>query len=426
MFADRARLCARGGRGGDGCVSFRREKYVPRGGPDGGDGARGGDVVLVATRQVRDLAAFLHKPHVRAGAGGHGRGGHRHGAAGRDLRVEVPVGTEVRDDAGELLGDLVAEGQELVVARGGEGGRGNACFRSSTRQVPRFAERGLPGEERWLTLSLKLLADVGLVGLPNAGKSSLLAALTRARPKVAPYPFTTLEPNLGVLDLEDETVVLADIPGLISGASEGAGLGDRFLAHIERTAALVYVVDAADGPDAATAALGTVRAELVAFRSALGERPAVVALNKTDLVAGGDLDAAVARVWALGWPRSVLCVSALSGEGLGALVDEVAALVRTVRAAEAAAVAVASAARTVLRPGQDRLEAFTVTREGGALRVRGRALERLVAKADLENEEAVAYLQAVFERAGVERELRRAGARPGDTVLVGETELVLF
>jgi GTPase len=424
MLADRARICARGGRGGDGCVSFRREKYVPRGGPDGGDGARGGAVVLVATRQVRDLDALYHRPHVRAAAGGHGRGAHRHGAAGGDMRVQVPVGTEVYDD-GVLLGDLTVEGQELVVARGGDGGRGNTCFKSSTRQAPRFAEKGLPGDERWLDLRLKLLADVGLVGLPNAGKSSLLAALTRARPKIAPYPFTTLEPNLGVMQLDDGPVVLADIPGLIEGASEGAGLGDRFLAHIERTAALVFVADASAGAGAATDALVTVRGELAAFRPGLEDRRAVVAVNKVDVAHADDVAEALAQARRLDWTGPVVPVSAAGGDGLDGLVEAIAAAVRGTRTAEvAAAVAATTSAETpVLRPGQDRAEAFTVSREGDAFRIAGAALERLVAKADLENDEAVAYLQEVFARVGVEQALRRAGAVPGDTVLVGEIPL---
>jgi GTP-binding protein len=423
MLADRAKICVRGGRGGDGCVSFRREKYVPRGGPNGGDGASGGDVVLVATRQVRDLDALYHQPHVRAGVGGHGQGAHRRGADGGDALVQVPVGTEVRDADGALLGDLAVEGQELVVARGGEGGRGNACFKSSTRQAPHFAERGLPGQERWLELRLKLLADVGLVGLPNAGKSSLLAALTRARPKIAPYPFTTIEPNLGVMALEDGSVVLADIPGLIEGASEGAGLGDRFLAHIERTAALVFVTDVSLGVDAAVEALGIVRGELAAFRGALLERPAMVAVNKIDLGDEVEVAQAVGGAIELGWADAVLPVSAVSGEGLDALVDAVTRLVRDVRTAEAVAVEAEAEAPVTLRPGYDRLEAFTVTREGDVYRIEGATLERLVAKADLDNEEAVSYLQEVIARAGVDQALRRAGAAPGDTVLVGDIEL---
>ena len=425
MLADRARICVRAGRGGDGCVSFRREKYVPRGGPNGGDGAAGGNVILVATRQVRDLSVLYHKPHLRAGAGGHGRGANRHGAEGRDRRVDVPVGSEVRDSEGLLLGDLAVEGQELVVARGGEAGRGNVCFKSSTRQAPRFAERGLPGEERWLELRLKLLADVGLVGLPNAGKSSLLAALTRARPKIAAYPFTTIEPNLGVLELEDGSVVLADIPGLIEGASEGAGLGDRFLAHIERTAALVYVVDGSEGADAAVEALRMVRHELAAFRAGLAERPGAVAINKTDVADEAELRRTVAGAVGLGWTDVVLTVSAANGEGLETLVEAVTRLVRSVRSAEAAAAltAAASAEPVVLHPGQDRLQAFTVTREGDAFRIAGATLERLVAKADLDNDDAVSYLQEAIARAGVDQALRRAGASPGDTVLVGDVAL---
>ncbi len=265
-------------------MSFRREKYIPKGGPDGGDGAPGGDVVLVATRQLHDLSHFRHKHHFRAVNGGHGRGANKRGADGPELLVQVPVGTEVSDAEGGLLGDLVREGQRLVVARGGEGGRGNVCFKSSTRQAPKFAEKGLEGEELWLTLSLKLLADIGLVGLPNAGKSSLLAALTRAHPKIAAYPFTTIDPNLGVLYLGEGTAVIADIPGLIEGASEGAGLGHRFLAHVERTALLLYVVDGGEGPEAWPVALDTLRGELGAFRAELIDRPAVVVVNKADLL----------------------------------------------------------------------------------------------------------------------------------------------
>lgn len=416
---DRATICVRGGRGGDGAVSFRREKYVPRGGPDGGDGAPGGDVVLVATGQLQDLSHFRHRHHFKAPAGGHGRGGGRRGADGAALEVEVPVGTEVRDEQGVLLADLVREGERVLVARGGEGGRGNICFKSSTRQAPRFAERGLPGEERWLTLTLKLLADVGLVGLPNAGKSSLLAALTRARPRVAAYPFTTLEPNLGVLDLEERRAVVADIPGLIDGASRGAGLGHRFLAHVERTAVLVYVVDGGEGAAAALAAVETVRRELSAFAAGLAERPSVVAVNKADLMDAAQREEVAAALRALDWARAVMPVSATSGEHLDALVAELAVLVAAVRREEAPA---PPAGAAVLRPGAGRLEAFAVEREGAAYRVRGAALERLVAKVDLDNPEALAYLQEVVERAGLNAALRRAGAEPGDSVLVGERE----
>jgi len=405
-------------------MSFRREKYVPKGGPDGGDGAPGGDVVLVATRQLHDLSHFRHKHHFRAENGGHGRGANKRGADGPELLVQVPVGTEVLDVDGAVLGDLVTEGQRLRVARGGEGGRGNVCFKSSTRQAPKFAERGLDGDELWLTLSLKLLADIGLVGLPNAGKSSLLAALTRAHPKIAAYPFTTIEPNLGVIYLGDGTAVIADIPGLIEGASEGAGLGHRFLAHIERTTLLMYVLDGGEAPQAWEDALRTVRGELGAFRAALLERPAVVVVNKADLLDEAGRDEAGAFLAGLAWPAATLVGSARSGEGLKELVRELTGVMAGAREALAAAEAAQTAAAeaVVLRPAEGRLESFTVEREDEHFLVRGTQIERLFAKADLDNRDAVEYLQQVIERAGLNDALRRAGAVPGDTVVVGDQE----
>ena len=421
---DRASICVRGGHGGNGSMSFRREKYVPKGGPDGGDGASGGDVVLVATRQLHDLSHFRHKHHFRAANGGHGRGANKRGADGPELLVRVPVGTEVRDADGALLGDLVREDQRLLVAGGGEGGRGNVCFKSSTRQAPKFAERGLEGQELWLTLTLKLLADIGLVGLPNAGKSSLLAALTRAHPKIAAYPFTTIDPNLGVLYLGEGTAVIADIPGLIEGASEGAGLGHRFLAHIERTALLLYVLDGGDGPESWPVALDTLRGELGAFRAELHQRPAVVVVNKADLLDDAGRDAARDFLAGLDWPSAGLVVSAETGDGLKGLVGELTDVMDAARAAQAAAEAAAggATAASVLRPAEGRLDSFSVAAEGGHFVVRGVQMERLFAKADLDNDDAVAYLQQVIERAGLNDALRRAGAVPGDTVIVGQSE----
>jgi len=421
---DRASISVRAGRGGNGSMSFRREKYVPRGGPDGGDGAPGGDVVLVATRQLHDLEHFRRTHHFRAADGGQGRGANKRGADGGVLEVKVPVGTEVLDAEGAVLGDLVIEGQRLLVARGGEGGRGNVCFKSSTRQAPKFAERGLDGEELWLTLSLKLLADIGLVGLPNAGKSSLLAALTRAHPKIAAYPFTTIEPNLGVLYVGEGTAVIADIPGLIEGASAGAGLGHRFLAHIERTALLMYVLDGGDGAAAWPAALATVRGELGAFRAELLERPAVVVVNKADLLDAAGREEAGEFLAGLAWPAASLLVSAQGGDGLRDLVAALADVMAGAREAQAAtdAAETSSAAATVLRPADGRLESFTVAREAELFVVRGVQIERLFAKADLDNEDAVAYLQQLIERAGLNDALRKAGAAPGDTVVVGAQE----
>jgi GTP-binding protein len=412
MLSDHASINVRGGDGGAGSVSFRREKHVPRGGPDGGNGGPGGDVVMVATRQFRDLSYFRHKVHFKGQRGGHGMGQKRHGKAGVPTIVEVPVGTEIRDRDGTLLADLTVEGQRIVVARGDEGGRGNTCFVSSTRRVPRFAENGLPGEERWLDLQLKLLADIGLVGLPNAGKSSLLAALTRARPKVASYPFTTLEPNLGTLELGERVVVIADIPGLIEGASSGTGLGDRFLAHVERTVLLVYVVDASQGPDEALAA-----------------HPAFLALNKVDLLTDEEIAEVVAALEPVtrDFEGLVVAVSATEATGLKDFVRELDALfsAQVAAALEAVGQEASRPAPVVLRPSDERVGDFKLEREQQAWRVSGRVLERLVAKADLGNDEAIRYLQEVMERAGLSAAIRKAGGVDGDTVKIGDAEFEL-
>src|SRR5256714_3146432 len=292
MLHDRARIHVQAGAGGDGATSFRREAHVPRGGPDGGDGGRGGAVVVVCDDSLRDLQGFRQSAHYRAGRGGHGGGALRHGARGEDLTIGVPPGTQIEAQEDELSGrrwELLAPGQHATIARGGAGGRGNKHFATATRQAPRFAERGLSGQEGWLELRLKLLADVGLVGIPNAGKSSLLARLTRASPKVADYPFTTLEPVLGTLDGEDRQLILADIPGLIEGASEGAGLGHDFLAHVERTRLLVHVLDLApelSAGEESNAALNhaTIERELAAHDQRLAQLPRLVVLSKSDLV----------------------------------------------------------------------------------------------------------------------------------------------
>jgi GTP-binding protein len=282
MLDDRARIHVVAGRGGDGALSFRREKHVPRGGPDGGDGGPGGSVVLVADPDLRDLTAFRTRRLIAAGKGGHGGGSGRHGAAGKDVELRVPVGTEVRDGAGELVADLVRAGARVVVARGGVPGRGNRQFATPTRQTPRFAEVGMPGEEADVELQLKLLADAALVGQPNAGKSSLLRRISNARPKVADYPFTTLAPVLGTVEAPDgRQLVVADVPGLIEGAAEGIGLGHEFLAHLERARMLVHVIDAAAG-DPATQ-FRVVDGELAAYGAGLDELPQIVVLNKIDI-----------------------------------------------------------------------------------------------------------------------------------------------
>jgi GTPase len=322
MLIDSAEITVRAGSGGNGCVSFRREKYVPRGGPNGGDGGRGGDVVLRVDRGFNTLLHIHHRRLIRAARGRHGEGSNRTGASGATEVIPVPPGTVVRDaGSGRVLGDLVEEGQELVVAKGGRGGRGNARFATSVNQAPRTAEPGRPGEERTLLLELKLIADIGLVGLPNAGKSTLLSRLSAARPKVADYPFTTLEPHLGVVAAPDElrTLVLADIPGLIEGAHEGAGLGDRFLRHVERCRALAHLVDLTE-EDALEERVATIRDELEAYSSQLAARRWLLVGTKMDAVADRDRAAralaAAAEANGVPW----CAISAVSGEGIARLV----------------------------------------------------------------------------------------------------------
>uniref|UniRef100_A0A832GPI9 GTPase Obg n=1 Tax=Caldimicrobium thiodismutans TaxID=1653476 RepID=A0A832GPI9_9BACT len=322
-FVDQAKIYVKAGDGGPGCVSFRREKYVPRGGPDGGDGGDGGDVILVADPQVHTLYDFYHQVHFRAENGRPGQGKKMKGKDGEDLLLRVPVGTVVRDaETGELLGDLVTPGQTLVVARGGKGGRGNAHFATPTRQAPRFAEKGTPGEERWLLLELKLIADVGLVGFPNAGKSTLLAQISAAKPKIADYPFTTLEPNLGVVKLpEGETFVVADIPGLIEGAHRGVGLGHEFLRHIERTRVLLYILDISR-EELIVEDFKTLRKELELYNPTLLTKPYLIAFNKIDLLAREKREEKINYLKGLFDPSFgplIYPISAATGEGVKTL-----------------------------------------------------------------------------------------------------------
>jgi GTP-binding protein len=420
VFYDRARIFVQGGAGGDGSVSFRREAHVPKGGPDGGDGGRGGDVVLVCDPSLRDLQTFRRKPHYKAKRGGHGSGGNRHGAEGETLDVLVPPGTVVEDPERGVRWDLIEPGRRAVVARGGLGGRGNKHFATATRQAPRFAERGLPGDEGRLELRLKLMADAGLVGLPNAGKSSLLARLTRAHPKVADYPFTTLEPVLGTLERGDRQFVLADIPGLIEGASRGAGLGHEFLAHVERCRLLVHVLDLAplDGSDPAGNYL-TVESELRAHGGGLAELPRILCLSKADLVPP-ERAAAAAEEWRerLGDAAlHVVVTSAATGEGLDDLADAIVASVPLERPAELPAEGDLAEHR-VYRPGAE--DGFRVERAGPrTFRVEGRGVERLIARHDVDNEEALRYIEDTLRAIGVVRALEEAGFEPGDEVEIG-------
>jgi GTP-binding protein len=413
MFHDRARIHVRGGAGGNGVVSFRREAHVPKGGPDGGDGGRGGDVAIVVDPSLRDLSGFRRGAHFRAKRGGHGEGANRHGATPELLEIRVPPGTVVEDPESGDRWEMLNPGDRAIVARGGSGGRGNKQFATATRQSPRFAERGLPGEERTLELHLKLTADAGLVGLPNAGKSSLLARLTRAQPKVADYPFTTIEPVLGTLERDDRQLVIADIPGLIEGASAGAGLGHEFLAHVERCRLLVHVLDLKplDGSDPAEN-FDTVEAELREHGHGLAALPRVLALSKADLVPPDESREAVER-WRERLGIEVFATSAATGEGLAELSG---AIFRDVPAQERGEEGVDTpATHRVYRPGRG--EAYSVRRTGpGAFRVEGERVERLIARHDVDNDEALRYVEERLRALGVIKALESAGFEPGDDV----------
>ena len=401
-FTDEVMVNVRGGDGGAGAVSFRREAHVDKGGPDGGDGGAGGEVWLRADRNIASLIAFRDHPHRRATSGVHGSGKRKHGAGGDDLVVTVPEGTVVKSREGDLLADLVATGDSYLAARGGRGGRGNARFLSNARRAPSFAEQGEYGEERWLRLELKLLADVALVGFPNAGKSTLISVISAAKPKIADYPFTTLVPNLGVVRTTDSEFVVADIPGLIEGASEGRGLGHQFLRHVERARVLVVLLDLASVEGRRPADQERILLdELARYQPELLERPRLVVGSKAD-VATSDFDG--------------MKISAVTRDGLGPFLGAVAGLVEEARAAEGE-----PESFVVHRPVE---EGFAVRREDdGSWRVSGRVAERVVAMADLTNPEAAAYVAERLRRLGVERALARAGAREGDTVRVGPVEL---
>jgi GTP-binding protein len=419
MFVDEVQIHVEAGRGGDGCASFRREKHVPRGGPDGGDGGRGGDVVMVADPMLTTLIDFRFKREYKAERGGHGSSNQKFGKNGASIELRVPVGTQVTDVAtGEVVADFVRPDQREVVARGGRGGRGNVHFVSSTHQTPRFAERGEPAEVRDLRLDLKLLADVGLIGFPNVGKSTLISKVSAARPKIADYPFTTLVPNLGVVQIEPgNSFVMADIPGLIEGASDGAGLGHQFLRHVERTRMLVHVLDVSgltmrDPYEDYT----IVNRELAAYSERLASLPQLVALNKSDMPDAAELIPSLReRLTAEG--RQVFEISALTGAGVRELLY---AISDTLSRIPVPAPAPADAGVIRYRaPEEDRWEAV---KEDGIYVVRGKSIERLVAMSDMNNDASVRRLQRILEKNGVVRRLRDLGAVDGDTVRIGDVE----
>ncbi len=416
MFIDEANIYIRSGKGGNGMVHFHREKYVARGGPDGGDGGKGGDVYLEVVPTVNTLSSFRQKHRYIADDGVNGGPDNMSGRYGKDLTIPVPPGTLVYDqDRGNLLGDLVEPGQKLLVAKGGRGGRGNQHYATASRQAPRIAEKGEPAEEHNLRLELKLIADVGIVGMPNAGKSSLLAAVTRAKPKIADYPFTTLEPNLGVVEMdEDNTMVLADIPGLIEGAHMGVGLGDAFLRHIQRTRVIIHLLDGlAEDP---LADFSQINSELALFDTALGEKPQVVAFNKIDMPEAQER-----------WPQvkaaleehgyEPMAVSALNHENLRPL------LWKAFNSLETAPEPEPVQAIPVYRP-ETNPEEFTIERtDDGGFRVRGEAIERAAAMTYWEYEENVRRFQRLIEALGIDKALREAGIQTGDTVYIGDYEL---
>lgn len=415
MFFDQTKIYVKSGDGGDGIVSFRRESFVPFGGPNGGHGGPGGSVYLVVDANLNTLIPFKRRVHFKAGRGGRGGSKNQQGATAEDLLIPVPPGTMVYDaDTGEFLADLVENDERVLVAQGGRGGRGNSAFASSTNQAPRMAEHGEPGQERWLKLELKLIADVGVIGKPNAGKSTLLSVVSAARPKIADYPFTTLQPNLGVVTVDDEhTFVLADVPGLIEGASEGTGLGHQFLRHVERTRLLIHLLDGAAADPLAD--FETINRELVQFSERLAGKPQIAVLNKMDLPD--------AQAW---WPLvqegmkergiEAHAISAATTLGVRDLMHRI-----RVRLQELPPEPLVEAP-AVFRPA-DSEDAFTIEREADGWRVRGVRVERIAAMTPFVLSEAVARFQRQLRALGIVDALNEAGVQPGDTVRIGEREL---
>ncbi len=429
-FTDLSHINVKGGDGGAGCMSFRREAYVPKGGPDGGDGGHGGDVIVEADPQLSSLIDYRYKHHFKAERGTHGQGKRMHGKDGADLVLRVPLGTVVRelDPATQKpvyqIADLTRPGERVVVAPGGMGGLGNTHFVTSVRRAPAFAEKGEPAQEHWIELEMKLMADAALVGMPSVGKSSLIARISAARPKIAEYPFTTLVPNLGVARARDgRSFVCADVPGLIEGASEGKGLGHEFLRHIERTALILHVVDVTGGFEGRDAVedYRTINAELAAYASELADRPQIVVANKCDMPGTEDAVKALREV-AEADGHTFHAISAVTGEGIDALVSDTADAVAKLRAEAPAPTGEADEASAQWeRRRQQRDRTMSIKREGAHVwRVSGAAIERMVIQTDWDNDEAVAYLQHRFDRSGLDDRLEKAGCVPGDEVRILE------
>ncbi|MCX8065327.1 MAG: GTPase ObgE [Candidatus Hydrogenedentes bacterium] len=413
-FIDRVRVRLTAGDGGNGCVSFRREKYVPRGGPDGGDGGRGGNIYFEATSKLNTLTDLKYHTHWVAERGEHGSGGNRHGKDGKDIIISVPCGTLVRDwETGEILADLKEEGDRFLAVRGGRGGRGNARFCTATYQAPKFAEKGEKGEDKEFLLELKLIADVGIVGLPNAGKSTLLSRISSAKPKIADYPFTTLSPNLGVVRLSDyRTMTVADIPGIIEGASEGKGLGHEFLRHIERTRVLLFLVDTGDLNPYKT--IEILENELSLYSPVFTEKRRIYAFNKLDIPE--NYNRFFTEILNSNWKVPVFGISAVTGLGVKELLECAYKLVDETKLEE---------------KEEDSIEVrhiyeapFQIFKEPGGFRVEGKRVLRAIQMTDLENEEAVQHLHRTLSHLGLTRALKRLGAKDGDLVCIGDYEFI--
>jgi GTPase len=420
MFVDKVQVTAKAGDGGNGIVSFRHEKFIDRGGPDGGDGGDGGDVIFKASRNQNTLAAFRFQKRLAAESGKSGGKRRKRGKSGSDLIIEVPVGTIVTDEGGDVVADLAQDQQQAIIAVGGRGGFGNAHFVSSTRQAPRLAEKGESGEERELSLELKMIADIGLVGLPNAGKSTLLSVISNARPEIANYPFTTITPNLGVVDIDNKTSLLfADIPGLIEGASEGKGLGDEFLRHVERTQVLLHLIDAYQ--ENVSSAYKTIQGELKAYRVDLSKRPQIVALTKID---GLDNDIVKAQLDALkkAVPKNtpLFAISSQSHENIDKLLFAVKKKVVAMRSKVAKEEKAASELPVITLKSDD---GWRITRTEEGFRVSGKKIERFAERTDFTNYHAVERLRDIMRKMGITHELIRKGVDAGDNIFIGENKI---
>jgi GTP-binding protein len=415
MFYDRAKIYVRSGDGGDGMISFRREKYVPLGGPDGADGGKGGDVLFVVNPHMNSLMRYHRNNHYRAENGTHGGVKNRTGANGKAVRLELPPGTIIRNaDTGEMLAELLEEDQEVLILTGGRGGQGNAHFASSANRAPRLAERGEPGEELWLELELKLIADVGVVGVPNAGKSTLLSVVSAARPKIADYPFTTLQPNLGVVHLDEyETMVLADIPGLIEGAAQGIGLGHDFLRHVERTRVLIHLLDGVAAEPLQDWAM--INQELALYDAQLAKRPQLVVLNKIDLPDAIAWEPLIEEeVIKEGYP--FCSISAVTGQGVDDMLHQVKQMLDEAPEPDPVNEEI------VITPDEDE-EAYWIEETADGWRVHGKRIERIAAMTYFEFEATALRFQRILESIGISEALKEAGVQPGDTVYIGDEVL---